>query len=358
MMSSVPRVDRPARRRSRQRLAIVALTVIAAVVGVVILATSGADPAATTRGLTATLHLPARPTFAVADQGALWVATYGPHAGPNSTSRGSLLRVNLATGAVQRTVPLNGEATNLARVGNRLIATVTAAGVNAHPFGQPGYLLAVDWSTGRTIARRSVPIALGPLAVGHGVVWAAAVKPGALEEFDERTLAPIAPALPLTQTRVYGLASGDGYVWASASDDGDVLRIDPTTRALTRVHIGGFLIGIAVAGSSVWVIDDAHNKLVRINPATLRQVGQPAPTGHSADYLATDDGYVFVANTADGTVSRYDEHTGAMAGAPVRIAPAGDVSEFGASYAVAPAGPAVWATSPATATISRIRTHP
>jgi hypothetical protein len=118
MMSSVPSVDRPARRHSRQRLAIVALTVIAAVAGSVILATSGTDPKATTRGLTATLHLPARPTFAVADQDALWVATYGAHAGPNSTSRGSLLRVNLVAGTVQRTVALNGEATNLVRVGN------------------------------------------------------------------------------------------------------------------------------------------------------------------------------------------------------------------------------------------------
>jgi hypothetical protein len=358
MMSSVSSIDRPARRRSHQRLAIVAVTVIAAVVGSVILATSGADPTATTRGLTATLHLPARPTFAVADQGALWVATYGPHAGPNATSRGSLLRVNLATGAVQRTVPLNGEATNLARVGNRLIATVTAAGVDAHPFQQPGYLLAVDWSTGRSIVRRPLAVALGPLAVGDGVLWAAAVKPAALEAFNERTLAPISPALPLTRTRVYGLAWGDSYVWASASDDGDVLRINPATRSVTRVHTGGFPIGIAVAGGSVWVIDNAHSRLVRINPATLAQFGRPASTGKGADYLATDDGYVFVANSADGTVSRYDERTGAMVGAPVRIAPARDVSEFGASYAIAPAGPAVWATSPATATISRIRVHP
>jgi streptogramin lyase len=357
-MSSMPSVDRPARRRSRQRLGIVALTVIVAVAGSVILATSGADPTATTRGLTATLHLPARPTFALADQDALWVSTFGPHATPTSTSRGSLLRVDLATGAVPRTVPLNGEASNLARVGNRLIATVDTAGVYANPFRQPGYLLAVDWATGRILVRRPVAIPPGPLAVGNGVLWAAAVKPAALEEFDERTLAPIAAPLPLTKTRVYGLTWGDGYVWASASDDGDVLRINPTTRAVTRVHIGGFPIGIAVAGGSVWVIDNARDKLVRVNPTTLRQLGRPAPTGKGADYLATDDGYVFVSNTADGTVSRYDERTGAMAGAPVRIAPARDISEFGASYAVAPAGPAVWATSPATATVSRIRTHP
>jgi hypothetical protein len=357
-MCAVPTDDRLAKRRSRLRMAIVALTVIAAIAGSVLIATSGTDSMATTRGLTATLHLPARPTFAVADQDALWVSTYGPHAGPNSTSRGTLLRVDLATGAVQRTVPLNGEASNLARVGNRLIVAVTAAGVPAHPFRQPGYLLAVDWSTGRITVRRPLPIALGPLAVGDGVLWAAAVKPAALEEFDARTLAPIAAPVPLSQTRVYGLAWGDGYVWASASDDGDVLRIDPITRAVTRVHIGGFPIGIAVARGSVWVIDDAHNKLVRLGPTALRRVGQPAATGHSADYLATDDGYVFVANTADGTISRYDERTGAIAGAPVRIAPDKVIGEFGAAYAVAPAGPAVWATSPATSTVSRIRTHP
>jgi DNA-binding beta-propeller fold protein YncE len=95
--------------------------------------------------------------------------------------------------------------------------------------------------------------------------------------------APAAPTLALSTGRIFGVAWGGGYLWANAADDGDVLRIDPATRTITRVHVGGF---------------------------------------------------------------------------PIRIAPPGHTANASAAYAIAPAGAAIWATSPRTHTVSRIQAHP
>ena len=134
--------------------------------------------------------------------------------------------------------------------------------------------------------------------------------------------------------------------------------IDPATRTITRAHVGGFPIGITVAGGSVWVIDNANATVIRLDPSTLRAIGQPVslPSG-SNFYLGASDGYLFIADDSDGTVTRIDTHTGETAGAPIRIAPASQIG-FGSAYAIAPAGTAIWATSPSSDTISRIQTKP
>ena len=200
------------------------------------------------------------------------------------------------------------------------------------------------------------------MTVGDGAVWEIqedyARTPTTLERLNPTTLAPIAPPMALSATSsVLGLAWGEGYVWAT-EHAGDVLRIDPATRTITRAHIGGFPIGIAVAGGSVWVIDNANATVIRLDPSTLRAIGQPVslPAG-ATFYLGASDGYLFIADDSAGTVTRIDTHTGETAGAPIRIAPASTIG-FGSAYAIAPAGTSIWATSPTSDTISRIQTKP
>ena len=359
MMSRVEAQPDPPERRLRLRVAVVAVSLAAAVAGSVLLATrDGAGERSTTSGLLATLHLPGRPQFAVATPNALWVTTTGSTAKPNVTTTGQLLHINLATGNVHQTVQLPGQAPNLVRDGDRLIADTGIAGTSGEH--SPGELIAIDSETGRVLARRHQQIGTGPMTVGHGALWAIQEKPSMLEELSPTTLAPVAPALLLSRSsNVFGLAWGGGYVWASAANAGEVLRIDPTTRTITRVHIGGFPIGIVFAGRSLWVIDNANNTVLHLDPNTLRQVGQPVHTAAGgAFYLGATDGYVFIANHADGTITRIDSHTGQTAGAPIRIAPAtSGNSNYAAAYAIAPAGTTIWATSETTNTISRIQAH-
>ena len=60
----------------------------------------------------------------------------------------------------------------------------------------------------------------------------------------------------MKQAKMAGLACliavtvlGAGYLWVTASDAGEVLRIDPATLAIRRVHVGGFPTGIVVTCS-------------------------------------------------------------------------------------------------------------
>ena len=329
--------------------------------GSIALLTTGPTEQATTKGVTATLHLPGSPDFAAFTPDGLWVSIHGADVQQNIAPSGQLLRINLATGTVQQTVRLSGSTPNLAPDGHRLIADPGTAGTSTVG-AAPGELIAVDTRTGATLARRHQQIGGGPMTVGDGAVWEIqedyARTPTTLEQLNPTTLAPIAPPMALSATSsVLGLAWGEGYVWAT-EHAGDVLRIDPATRTITRAHIGGFPIGIAVAGGSVWVIDNANATVIRLDPSTLRAIGQPVslPAG-ATFYLGASDGYLFIADDSAGTVTRIDTHTGETAGAPIRIAPASTIG-FGSAYAIAPAGTSIWATSPTSDTISRIQTKP
>ena len=283
----------------------------------------------------------------------------GRNAPSNGFAWGRLDQINLATGTVRRTVQLPGQTAGLVRYGNHLIVDPAYAGVYKNVYASPGELLAIDWQTGRIVARRHEQPGDGPLAVGGGRLWAVVEKPAKILDLNPNTFATLAPPLALGTGRLFGLTWGDGYVWATAGDNGDVLRIDPSTRTITHAHVGGFPIGIALAGGSVWVIDNANDKVLRLNPNTLQAIGHPIPTpSGGAFYLGATDGYVFIANQANGTITRIDDQTGKTAGPPIRIAPSTTNSNYSAAYAIAPAGTAIWATSPTTDTVSRIRARP
>ena len=345
--------------RRRRRIVIAIASLVAAIAGSIVLATNGARERATTRGVTATLHTPGLPEFAAAGPTTLWISTRGHNAPSNGSTWGRLVQINLATGTVRHTVQLPGQTSGLVRYGNRLIADPAYAGVYKNVYSSPGELLAIDWQTGRVLARRHEQPGDGPLAVGGGRLWAAVEKPAKILDLNPNTLASLAPPLALGTGRLFGLTWGDGHVWATAGADGEILRIDPSTRTITRAHVGGFPIGIVLADGSLWVIDNANDTVLRLNPNTLRAIGHPIPTpSGGAFYLGATDGYVFIANQADGTITRINDHTGNTSGLPIRIAPTTPNPNYSAAYAIAPAGTAIWATSPTTDTVSRIRARP
>ena len=100
-----------------------------------------------------------------------------------------------------------------------------------------------------------------------------------------------------------------------------MLRIDPATHAIKRVHVGGFPIGIVVTGGSVWFADHEGGKVVRLDPRSLLPVGEPIRVGTKPSWLAAAAGSLFVTDQDDGTVTRIDVHSGKRIGLPIRIAP-------------------------------------
>jgi virginiamycin B lyase len=347
MIDGVNTASSPARdpRHRSFRIAVIVASVVAAAVGSLALATRDSGEKETTRGVTATLRVPSHPGSVVAGDGALWLAL--ADAKPPIRDR-PVVRLDLASGAVQRSVFAGGQASSLIHVDDRLVASVQHVGGAG---SGPSLVVALDWTTGRSLVRRQFARAVGPLAQDATDVWALQVRPAALLRLDAQTLTPKAAPLRLARGRGLGLAVGAGFVWVTAADAGEVLRIDPATGAISHMHVGGFPVGVLVAGGAVWYADRERGDVGRVEPRGLRAVGAPIHVGAEPSRLAAAGGVLFVGDDDRGTVARIDVRSGRKIGAPIRFAPP---AKGAPALAMAPSGTSVWVTSFASNTLSRI----
>ena len=255
----------------RFRLAVVLASVVAATVGSVLLATHRSGGNVTTRGVTATLRVPGHPGWVAAGRDALWLALADTRLPLRDRP---LLRLDLASGTVERTILVGGQASYLAHVGNRLLASVEHVGGSG---SGPSLIVALDWRSGRLLVRRQFPTAMGPLAEDGKDLWALQVRPAALLRLDPRTFAPTAAPLSLPDREALGLAVGGGYVWVTTPDAAQVLRIDPKTRRITRALVGGLPSGIAVASGGGLVRRPRPRRDRTSRPADAQTGRQPHP---------------------------------------------------------------------------------
>jgi YVTN family beta-propeller protein len=333
----------PAHRRFR--FLVVVASVVAAVVGSVLLVTHHSGEKVTTRGVTATLRVPGHPGWAAAGGDALWLALTDARMPVRDRP---LLRLDLASGTIERRILVGGRVSFLAHAGDRLLASVEHVGSRG---SGPSLIVSLDWRNGRVRARRQFPTAVGPLAEKGKDLWALQVKPAALLRLDPVTLVPKAPPLPLGRERARGLAVGRGYVWATAADAGEVLRIDPATHAITRAKVGGFPVGIAVDSGEVWFADRERGAVARLDAETLQRVGKPIHVGGAPAWLARAAHYLFVGDSVRGVVSPIDVRSGKAVGRPIRVAPP---AKSAPELAVVPARNSVWVSSFASSTLTRV----
>jgi YVTN family beta-propeller protein len=329
----------------RLRVMVVAASVVAAIAGSAVLATRDSGEQVTTRGVTATLRVPGHPGPLTAGADALWFAL--ADARPPARDR-PLLRLDLATDAVQRTVSVGGQPSQLIHLGSRLLASVEHVGSVG---SGPSLVVAVDWRTGRVLARRQFPGSVGPLAAGVDEVWALQTRPAALLRLDPQTLTPTAAPLRLSAGRGVGLAVDGGYVWVATADPSELLRIEPASRGVTRVRVGGSPVGIVVAGGGVWLADGRQGTVVRIDPRTLRQVGKSIRLSSEPSWLSAAGSNVFVGSVGGGTVTRIALDESKQDGPPIRFAPPGS---DGSAVATTSSGTALWVSSFESSTLTRI----
>ena len=332
-------------------------SVVAALAGSVLLATrDSGETTTTTRGITATLPVPGHPGSIAAGPDALWVALNGEPRRP--VGDWPLVRLELATGTPTKTVHVGGEVSDLARVGDRLIASVKPVGDDG--FG-PRRLVALDWRTGDVVSlgeshvndtdAREFDGPVDHVVQAANALWALEVRPGRLFDLDPSTLTPFSAPIPLSSGQTLGLAAGGGFLWVTAADAGEVLRIDPATGAITRAHVGGFPVGIVVTDGNVWFADRSGGNVVRLHPGTLRPIGDPIPVGSKPSWLAVAGDSLFVTHEDAGTIARVDVHSGRRIGPLIRIAPPG---KDAVAPAMASSGESVWVSSFASNTVTRI----
>jgi YVTN family beta-propeller protein len=102
-----------------------------------------------------------------------------------------------------------------------------------------------------------------------------------------------------------------GWVWI-VSPDGVVLKVDPVSaRVVDSVAVGNVPSAIAAGAGSVWVANSADGTVTRIEPATL--VAKTIPVGNGPAAVAFNAAGAWVANAGDNSVVRVDTTTNAVA---------------------------------------------
>jgi YVTN family beta-propeller protein len=253
----------------------------------------------------------------------------------------------------------------------------------------PNHVGVIDPATDRVVAEIPVGIRPGPIAAGEGTVWVGNLQDRSLTRIDvrRRTPAGTIPLDNLTPTGIdvglggvwvaHGLtgqlsvvdpqfgrvthtldvaaqglsgasgavAVGDGAVWATYGDS-TLARIDPAVpRVLASGLAGSSPTAIVVGNGFVWVANSGDASVDRFNPATFRQ--GPLRTfnvGRSPSGLAYGERALWVTLAGDDAVARIDPGTGPIVTIPVGRAPTG----------VAVGAGAVWVANSAGRTVSRI----
>jgi hypothetical protein len=327
------------------RVALVALTIVAAAVGAALVFTQSGSQKTTTAGVTATLRFSGGPDPIAAGSDALWVGINPAlDRGLQTQTFGSLERVNLTSGAIERTLRIPGFVGPAAlHLGNALWVNR-----NSDPMGtKPGALDKLDWNTGKLLGRLPFDSGVSDLTYGDRSLWVTVgASPATLVRVDPATLRTIGRPIVVAPGRAFGSAFGSGAVWETGFDDGSLARVNPATGHIDRIKLGGAAVGVVDSGGSVWVALRDKGTVIRVDPRTLR-VLHTTTVGNDPAYLAAAGGLIWVANQTDGTVTRINDRTGQTVGLPIRITP-DDASNL------TTAGRSVWVTSQKHASATRI----
>ena len=209
-----------------------------------------------------------------------------------------------------------------------------------------GWLLRLDPRSGRPLEKIKVGGKPGPIALGGGRVWVAdedgrgitAVNSEGGHVF-RRGLPPQAPDLRL--------AFGARGLWISIAPAASVRRIDPANVVAGEpIRVGRGPAGLTVADGFVWVANSRSGTVSKVDPATRQLLGDPIEVGGHPGGIDAGTSAIWVANAADDTVTRIDLGSSEPEGDPIEVGP-----EPGA---VAVGGDAVWVANNGDGTVTRI----
>jgi streptogramin lyase len=345
---TVGRPARPTIARHRLRIAVAAVSVVAAAVGAVLVFTRSESPTSS-ESVVATLRVQGRPNAVLVGKDALWVVlNYG-----EGQSFGRVDRLDLATGSAEASVQIDGVLGGTpVRAGNSLWVGHNGDWQDT----KPGSITEIDWDSGQVV--REVPLdrPVFGLAYGDGSLWAVVGRgPATLVQIDPATGRPRGEPLTIAANRVIGLAFDNGLLWATSFEDGKLLRIDPSNRKVDSVQVGDGPVGLAVADGLVWVVNRGSGTVSRVDASTMEVVGSEIAVGDVPTFIAAVGDSVWVPDQATGTVTRIDRRTGERTGPAIRIAPRTSPTDWAAAHAVAAAPDgSLWVTSLSQQTVSRI----
>jgi YVTN family beta-propeller protein len=199
-------------------------------------------------------------------------------------------------------------------------------------------------SFGRVTA--TIPVGSEPadVLVSEKAVWVANAAEGTVSRIDPATNT-VTSTIPVGRNPSR-LAAGYGSIW-TANNDGTVSRIDARTGVVTAtIPVTGLRPSdLAVGAGAVWTTSGAGARLMRIDPASDRQVAVPEGLEAVPNGIAVVDGLVWLSYSWQPShVARLDPSTNQIADT-VTTAGDGQLTVGGGS---------VWQTSVAREVVYRL----
>jgi streptogramin lyase len=209
-----------------------------------------------------------------------------------------------------------------------------------------GELLRIDPRSGRLLKTIEVGGEPGAIALGGGRVWIADQNGRGVTAVNSEGGRVYRRGLP-PQSPDLRLAFGAHGLWVSIAGTGSVRRVDPADfSAGEPIRVGRGPAGVTVADGFVWVANSRSGTVSKVDPATRQLLGVPIEVGGHPGGIDAGTSAVWVANAADDTVTRIDTESGEPDGAAIEVGP-----EPGA---VAVGGDAVWVADNGDGTVTRI----
>ena len=267
----------------------------------------------------------------------LRVAAAGPEIWVTSEADGTLTQLDPASGA---------KTGGPVELGAGIAGVAIGGGAVWVTDPREGLLLRVDPRTDRVTERIDLGGQPGPVAYGGHRVWVADDKGAGITavnakggEVFRRHIAPHAAPLRL--------AVGAGGLWVSSATTASIRRIDlGSTAPSAPIPVGRGPAGVTVAHGFVWVANSRSGTVSKVDPTLRAVVGDPVEVGGRPGGIDAGPSLLWVASAADATVTRVDLASGEPEGSPIAVGP-----EPGA---VAVGGAAVWVANNGDGTVTRI----
>jgi YVTN family beta-propeller protein len=237
----------------------------------------------------------ARPGAVDLGAGSLWVANRDDQ---------TISQVDPETLRTVRTISLDDPPNSIVTAGGRIWVAGSGA---AEPYVAVDAIDPQFDSIDSTIRIPSVAAgSTGSLATRGSSLWVVASS-GELTRIDARTGRVERRIDPDSGPTAIALGA-DGAVWMIDFEANEVIETDPAG-TITTIPVGHEPTSIAVGGGGVWVTDAGDDTVVRIDPTT-RAVTSTIEVGEAPLGIALGKGSVWVANSGSGTVSRIDPNSG------------------------------------------------
>jgi YVTN family beta-propeller protein len=211
----------------------------------------------------------------------------------------------------RRSAVLAGAAAALAVVSTAgfLLTRNSAEGLSGVPANHVGV---IDPETDAVVSAIPVGIRPGPMSSGDGSVWVGNLDDRNVTRIDARRRVPV-KTVSLGDRTPTGLAFSPRSLWVAHGPRGELSRVEPQFGRLAKT-VAVTSRQAASADGSVAVDDDrlwaayADSTLARIDRGTMRVSGSVITGAIPAGVVAAA-GAIWVVNSADATVQRFDPFT-------------------------------------------------